>query len=232
MSRSFRALAALTILTVALAGCTKKTPATIDPAQLPAGAQLMIDGDKAMSDVKSAHFVIAADGKINGLALSKAEGDLTREGNAKGTATVDQSGLKIEAAFVIIDQSLYLKLATGGYQKLPLAIAATVYDPSAILDPQRGAAKLLRTAKSPKTLAKEQVNGKDAYKVSFEPDTVALSALIPTTATGVTGLVWLDVETKKISKAEFTIPASGSNPQGIVTVTFTNYDAAVSISAP
>jgi lipoprotein LprG len=231
MSRTFRALAALTIFGIALTGCTKKSTEN-DAGQLPAGSQLMSEGDKAMSDVKSAHFVIGVDGAINGLPLSKAEGDLTREGNAKGTATIDQGGLKMEAAFVIVGQKLYLKLATGGYQELPLAVAASVYDPSAILDPERGAAKLLRTAKNPKTEAKEQVDGKDTYKVSFEPDTSALAALIPTTASGVTGVVWLDATTKRIAKAEFTIPQSGAASKGVVTVTFSNYDAPVTISAP
>jgi lipoprotein LprG len=230
MSRTFRALAALTIFGIALTGCTKKSTSENDA--LPAGAQLMTEGDKAMSDVKSAHFVIDIKTPITGLPLSKAEGDLTREGNAKGAATIDMGGLKSEAAFVIIGQKLYLKLATGGYQELPLAVASTVYDPSAILDPQRGAAKLLRTAKNPKTEAKEQVDGKDTYKVSFEPDASALAALIPTTASGVTAAVWLDATTKRIAKAEFTIPQSGEAPKGVATVTFSNYDAPVTISAP
>src|SRR5581483_1287181 len=144
------AVVALSILaltvTGSLTGCSKKK----SPTSLPAGTQLMADGATAMSNVQSAHFVLTVDGQINGLALSRAEGDLTKEGKAKGTATIDSSGIKVEAAFVIVDQSLYLKLATGGYQKLPLAVAATVYDPSAILDPNRGVAQLLRTAKNPK----------------------------------------------------------------------------------
>ncbi|HCT76104.1 MAG TPA: hypothetical protein DGG94_11665 [Micromonosporaceae bacterium] len=230
MSRTFRALAALSIFAIALTGCTKKSTTT-DPQQ-PTAAQLMADGDKAMSSVKTAHFVIGVEGQISGLSLSKAEGDLTKEGSAKGTATIDQFGFKVEAAFVIIGQDLYLKLGTGGYQKTALSNAASIYDPSAILDPNRGAAKLLRTAKNPKVEGKEQVNGKDAYKISFEPDSAAMSALIPTTATGVTALVWLDAETKRIAKAEFTIPSSGSNPKGVVTVTFSNYDVPVTISAP
>jgi lipoprotein LprG len=230
MSRTFRALAALTIFGIALTGCTKKSPS--EEANLPAASQLMSEGDKAMSDVKSAHFLIDIKTPITGLPLSKAEGDLTKEGNAKGTATIDMGGLKTEAAFVIVGQKLYLKLATGGYQELPLAVASTVYDPSAILDPQRGAAKLLRTAKNPKTEAKEQVDGKDTYRVSFEPDAAALAALIPTTASGVTAVVWLDAATKRIAKAEFTIPQSGGAAKGVAAVTFSNYDAPVTISAP
>jgi lipoprotein LprG len=228
MSRTLRAVAALSILAIALTGCSKKS----NNSTLPPGTQLMAEGDKAMSDVKSAHFVLTVDGQINGLALSKAEGDLTKEGKAKGTATIDQSGIKVEAAFIIVDQFAYLKLATGGYQKLPLAVAATVYDPSAILDPERGAAKLLRTAKNPKTEAIEKVDGKDAYKISFEPDAAALAALIPTSATGVTATVWLYTDSKKIAKAQFVIPTSGSAAKGTVTVVFSNYDAPVTISAP
>jgi lipoprotein LprG len=230
MSRTLRALAALSIFAIVLTGCSKKN--NTKPSELPAGAQLMADGAKAMGEVKTVHFTIAVSGKINGVSIQGAEGDLTREGSAKGTAKLEQFGLVVETAFILIDQSLYVKGPTGGYQKLPLAMVATIYDPSAILDPERGAPRLLKTAKNPQTVGKEQVNGADAYKVTFEPDASALAALIPNNATGVTGVAWLDVKTKRIAKAEFKFPASNGNPEGTVTVNFTNYDAPVSISAP
>jgi lipoprotein LprG len=224
MSRTLRAVAALSIFAVAVSGCTSKE----EPAdeQLPAASTLMSEADKAMTEVKSAHFTLMVDGTIEGLTVTEAEGDLTKEGNAKGTATIDQSGFKVETEFVIVGDSAYLKGATGGYTKLPLAFAATVYDPSAILDPERGVAKLLRTARNPQVLAKEKVNGADTYKVSFEPDANVLSAVIPTKATNVQPVVWIDATSKKVAKGEFKV---GS---GTITVTFTNYDAPVSISAP
>lgn len=234
MTRTFRAVcmgAAFLVSALAVTGCSKKADPA-DPGELPPGTQLMAEGDKAMSDVKSAHFTLEVKGEIKALAVSHAEGDLTREGSAQGTAKAKQFGMVVELAFVIVGQDLYLKGPTGGYQKMPLATAASVYDPSAILDPERGAAKLLRTAKNPQTQAIEQVNGEDAYKISFEPDTAALTALVPTTLTGVTGLVWLDTDTKRIAKAEFKVPASGSDPEATIVVTFTNYDAPVTISAP
>jgi lipoprotein LprG len=232
MSRTLRALAALSLFAVALSGCTSKKDDTAKTTDLPAGATLMSEGDKAMSDVKSAHFTLAVDGEIENLTVSKAEGDLTKEGNAKGTATIAQSGVKVEAAFVILGQTAYIKGATGGYTALPLAFASSVYDPSAILDPSRGAAKLLRTAKNPKVLAKESIGGKDAYKIEFEPDATALQAVIPSKATGITALVWLDADSKKIVKGEFKVPASGSSKGGTINVTFSNYDVPVTISAP
>jgi len=231
MSRTLRALAALTVFAIVLTGCSKKNKEP-KPSELPTGTQLMADGAKAMSEVKTVHFTIGVNGKISGLTIKGAEGDLTKEGNAKGKATLEQLGFVIETEFILIGKDLYIKGATGGFTKAPASMAASVYDPSAILDPNRGAPKLLTTAKNPKTEGKEQLDGKEVYRVSFEPDTAALQSLIGTSATGVTGMVWLDAQTKRIAKAEFKMPASGGNPEGTVTVTFTKYDEPVTISAP
>jgi len=231
MSRTLRALAALSVFAIVLTGCSKKNK-DANPSELPAGTQLMAEGAKAMSEVKTVHFAINVSGKINGLSIQQAEGDLTKEGNARGTAKIDQLGFVVETNFVIVGKDLYVKGPTGGYQKLPSSMAATVYDPSAILDPNRGAPKLLTTAKNPKTLGKEQLDGKEVYKVSLEPDAAALQALITTSVSNVTGVVWLDAQTKRIAKAEFKVPPTGGNPEATVTVTFTKYDEPVSISAP
>jgi lipoprotein LprG len=233
MSRTSRTLAVTVALALAVTGCSSKKddPPAAD-ANLPAAAQLLADGDKAMTDVKTTHFTVDVQGELTSVPVSHAEGDLTKEGSAKGTAKISQLGTVIEASFVILGDSIYLKAATGGYQKLPLAMAASVYDPSAILDPQRGAAKLLRDARNPQTQAMEKVDGRDAYKISFEPDAAALAALIPGKPTNVTAVVWLDAQTKRIAKAEFALPAAGSDPAGTVTVAFSAYDAPVTISAP
>jgi lipoprotein LprG len=229
--RTLRALAALSVFAIVLTGCSKKNKEA-KPSELPTGTQLMTDGAKAMSEVKTVHFAIAVNGKINGVSIKAAEGDLTKEGNAKGKATVEQLGFTLELEFILVGKDLFIKGLTGGYTKADASMAASVYDPSAILDPNRGAPKLLSTAKNPKTEGKEQVDGKDTYKVSFEPDTAALQSLIGSSLPGVNGLVWLDAQTKRIAKAEFKVPASGGNPEGTVTVTFTKYDEPVTISAP
>lgn len=231
MSRTLRALAALSVFAIVLTGCSKKNKEA-KPSELPAGTQLMADGAKAMSEVKTVHFTIAVNGKVSGVSIKAAEGDLTKDGKAKGKATLEQLGFVIETEFILIGKDLYIKGPTGGFTRADASLAANVYDPSAILDPNRGAPKLLSTAKNPKTEAKEQVDGKDTYKVSFEPDTSALQSLIGSAIPGVNGLVWLDAQTKRIAKAEFKVPASGGNPEGTVTVTFSKYDEPVNISAP
>jgi lipoprotein LprG len=214
-----------------LAGCTKSSGGQ-STAQLPEATQLLVASATAMRDVKTAHFTLDVQGKIADITVHHAEGSLTREGNAKGTATVEQFGATVEAEFVIVDKKVYVKGPTGGFQQVPASLAASVYDPSAILDPSRGVAKLLAGIKDPRTEAKESVGGQDAYRVAFTPAPGALDALVPGIGDHATGKLWLAVESKRVLKGEFTVPASGSDKGGTITITFSSYDAPVTISAP
>src|SRR4051794_11985915 len=186
MSR-LRPVLALFAVLVALVACTpdkaKSGSGTASAADLPPGDQLVKDSATAMREIKTTQFLITADGEIAGLSLRRAEGTLTREGSAKGTAQVDQAGAAVELAFVIVGDKIYLKGPTGGYQTLPLTLAATVYDPSAILDPDRGIAKVLGSATGATTEASEPVAGKDAWRVAVTTTGTDLAGLIP----GVTG---------------------------------------------
>ena len=85
----------------------------------------------------------------------------------------------LEYQLVVTGGVLYLKGPTGGFSQLPLASAAAIYDPTAILDPERGMAALLSGADQGVTQAREVVEGVDAYRVSaaFPADRVA--TLVP-----------------------------------------------------
>ncbi|GHJ49660.1 hypothetical protein Cs7R123_70020 [Catellatospora sp. TT07R-123] len=231
MSRTKLALAALALTALALTGCSPKkadTPA----AALPDAKQLLAEGTAAMAQVTTAHFVIDVDGKISGLSLKHADGDLTAKGEAAGTVKIEQFGTLVEAKFVIVGTSAYMQGPTGKYLEFPLATAASIYDPSAILDPQRGVAKVLSTVKSATTEARETVDGHDSFKVKVEPDQAALAGLIPNAPAGVTGFLWLDAATKQLVKGEFNLPASGSDPAGKVTVEFSKYNDPVTVTKP
>ena len=110
---------------------------------------------------------------------------------------------------MILGQDFYLNAGTGGYQKLPLSTASSIFDPSAILDPNRGIVKLMTAATATKTEANEQVNGKDAYRVAVTPDPASVSGLIPGAGAGTTGKIWIDATTHEVVKGVFTVPGSG-----------------------
>jgi lipoprotein LprG len=225
------ALAALALLTVGLAGCSddkKQSPAQ----QLPSGASLVSDSATATGALKSAHVKIDTEGEVGSLPMRKAEGDLLRSGDAKGTIQLSTFGMLIESDFVVLGKTIYLKGATGGWQTLDASVASSIYDPSAILDPNRGIAKLLSTAKDPTTEAKESVNGKDAYRVAVKLDGASVSSLVPGVGGDVTGKVWIDAQNKQLLKAVLTVPGASADKKGTVTINVTNIDVPVTVSAP
>ncbi|MER7279934.1 LppX_LprAFG lipoprotein [Dactylosporangium sp. NPDC000244] len=228
-------IAALTATLVALSGCSsddKKSSAPSADPNLPAADGLLKDSSTAMGAIKSAKFLIAADGTIAGIALKRAEGVLTKEGNAQGTAQIEQMGAATDLNFTIVGQTMYLKGPTGDYQQIPLALAASVYDPSAILDPERGIAKVLSTATEGKTEASENVDGQATYRVSAKFPAENLSKIVPGVTGAAPGRVWIAKDNKRLLKAAFDLPAVGDSKGGTVTVTFTEFDAAVTITPP
>ena len=233
MSR-LRPVAALFALLVVLAACTDKPGTSGSQAadNLPAGDALLKESAAAMREIKTAQFLITADAAVAGLSLRRAEGTLTKEGNAKGTAQIEQSGANVELSFVIVGDKIYLKGPTGGYQTLPLTLAASVYDPSAILDPDRGIAKVLSSATDAKTEASESVDGKTAWRIAATSAAADLAAIIPGVTGSVPGKVWIDSSDKRLLKAAFALPAAGDAQGGTVTVTFKEFDAPATISAP
>lgn len=224
--RALLTLAGLALFAGLLGGCTKDDEA---PQNLPDGATLLNEAADAMREVNSAHVRIDVEGNISSLPLKRAEGDLLRSGDSKGTLQLSQGGALIEYEFVVVGDSIYLKGATGGWQQLPAAMASTIYDPSAILDPERGIVKILSTASEPVTEARESVNGTDAYRVAVKLDNLAAGALVPGMPPGVTGKLWLDVETKHLVKAVLTVP--GDSP-GTVNLDVSAINEPVTVSAP
>jgi lipoprotein LprG len=230
MSRS-RPLSVLLILLLAgLAACSGKRDQA--NANLPAGDSLLKESAAAMREVKTVTFAIEADGTIGGLALRRANGQLTKEGSAKGNAQIGSGAASLQLDFVVVGDTFYLKGLTGGWQKVPLATASSVYDPSAILDPDRGIAKVLSTASDGRTEAKEKVGTVETYRVAAKLDPAALSAVVPGVGDGVTGKLWIAADNKRLTKATFVVPATDGNDPVNVTVTFSDFDASVNISAP
>jgi lipoprotein LprG len=183
-----------------------------------------------MGSVKTARFVITTEGTVDRLGLKGADAVVTRDGDAKGTATLDQSGAASELTFVVVGDTLHIKGPTGGWQQVPLSMAASVYDPSAILDPDRGVAKVLATASGASTQGTETVDGAPAIKVKATLDSKALAAIVPGIDQNVAGTLWIGADRPLLRRASFTVPGDGGG--GTVTVTLSEFDAPVTISAP
>ena len=193
---------------------------------LPAGAVVLADSAKAMRTVNTTRFTLSVQGDTPGIQLRSANGQLTRDGSAKGTANVDQGRQLLELQFVIIGQDLYLRPPTGGIQKLPLSFAGAVYDPSAILNPDKGISAALASGKDATTEAREQVDGVDTYRLQVTFPAQPLGSLVPGLAADKTSDIWVAVQGSRLIKAEF--PTTTGN----VTAQFSDYDAPAQITPP
>jgi lipoprotein LprG len=220
---------ALLLVTLGLAGCVRKAQTGAD---LPAGDTLVKDAAAAMRRVQTAHILITADGNVANLPVKSAEGDLKRNGDAKGTIQIEQLGALIELEFVVLGQTMHIRGATGGWQTLSTSLAATIYDPSAILDPDRGIAKVLDTATNLTTQAQEAVDGTDTYRVAATFDQTAVAQLVPGITQQLSGQLWIDTATKQLRRVTLTVPGTGGAAAGTVTINVSKFDVPVDISAP
>jgi lipoprotein LprG len=220
------AAAALTSCTDSSDGSTPRTPAD----DLPSGDTLVKAAATQMRGVKTAEFDITTQGTVDRLGIRGASGVITSEGDADGTARIDQAGNAVELSFVVKGDTLYVKGATGGWQQVPLAVASSVYDPSHILDPDRGVGNVLGTATAASTEARETVDGTPAYRVKATLDGKDLAAVVPGLIEDVTATLWIGVDREVLHRASFVVPGEGGG--GTVTVTFRKFDAPVTINAP
>lgn len=220
MSRRVRPSLLVLLITLLLAGCTGGGD------DLPTGGELLTRSADAMAAVTTARFALGVEGTLAGFPVQGAQAQLTREGDAKGTVTLEQRGQVSELQFVLTGGSLYLQGPTGGFQKLPAALASSVYDPSAILDPQRGIPALLRRGTGATTEAREQVGEVDAYRVRATFPAAALGGLVPGVAADTAGLVWIGVENSRLVQARFQLP------EATATVRLSDFDAPADIAPP
>lgn len=195
-------------------------------ANLPPGTTVLTDSATAMRSVNTVHFAFDVQGNAPGVQLRSAEGQLTRDGSAKGSAKVDEGRQLLELQFTIIGQDLYLRPPTGPVQKLPLSFAGTVYDPSIILNPDRGIAAALASGKDTSTQAREQVDGVDTYRLETTFPAQPLGTLVPGLATDKPSDLWVAVQGSRLIKAQFPTTSGG------ITAHFSDYDAPAQITPP
>ncbi|HVV18512.1 MAG TPA: LppX_LprAFG lipoprotein [Pseudonocardiaceae bacterium] len=218
------------LLAVLVAGCTSGDSGTAD---LPAASGLLTDSGTAMKGVTSVHFTIAVDGTLAGVPIQNADGDLNAQGQAKGNAKITELGETVQVDFVLVNKTFYLKGPTGGYTKVPAALAGNLFDPTAILDPNRGVAKVLTSVRGASTQAKENVDGVDCYKIGGKVDKGVVAALVPGIGSDVDATVWVAADGKHLPvKAEFAVPGKGGAQGATVDVDISHVNEPVTVTAP
>lgn len=177
---------------------------------------------EAMKIVKTVAFTITTEGKP-AVPVKRAEGTLTKEGDAQGSLQIEILGSLQELNFVLAGDTVHFKGPTGGYQTMTREQLAVIYDPTAVL---AGVPELLSTATDARAEAAEKVGDADAYRVPLTLSQPVLAKLVPGVSQGVQGTVWIEMATNRLLKIE--LPLSG----GKVVVALDDYDAPVTITPP
>lgn len=226
-----RLLFGLGLLAALVAGCTSGGGS--GSTNLPAASTLLAHSGASMRSVTSVHFVITVNGTLAGVPIQNAEGDLNAQGQAKGSAKISELGQLVQADFVLVNSTFYIKGPTGGYTKVPAALAGNLFDPTAILDPNRGIAKVLTSVQGGTTQARETVDGVDSYRIGGKVSKDVVSSLLPGLDSDVTATLWVAADSKNLPvKAEFAVPGNGGAQGAKVDVDISNYNEPVTVTPP
>jgi lipoprotein LprG len=223
-------LASMAALVIAATGCTSGDSGT---GSLPAAGTLLTSSGTAMKAVTSVHFAIAVNGTLSGVPIQNADGDLNAQGQAKGNAKISELGQLLQVDFVLLDKNFYLKGPTGSYQKVPASLAGNLFDPTAILDPDRGVAKVLTSVQGASTKAKESMDGVDCYRITGTVAKDIVAALVPGIGSNVDATLWVATDDKHLPvKAEFAVPGAGGSQGAKVDVDISKVNVPVTVTAP
>ncbi|GIF70269.1 hypothetical protein Ais01nite_83040 [Asanoa ishikariensis] len=225
--RTFIIAVLLTAL-ASLAACGGDGDAASGDPSLPLASTLLANAATQMRTVTSAAFDITTEGDTGALPIRSAKGAIDDTGTAQGTATIEQVGMPIELNFIAKDDFLYVKGLTAGWQKLPLAQAAMVYDPTAILNPEKGIGAVLATAEG-NTKGRETIDGAPHYKVEATFKGSAMAGLVPGVSGDVTGTVWIGVDKPLVNQLQFAVPGEG---KGTVLIKFADFGKPVNVDVP
>ena len=213
---------------VLVAGCSSS-----GSGSLPAAGTLLGNSAKSMRSVTSVHFAITVDGTLPGVPVQNADGDLNARGQAKGSAKISELGQTLQVDFVLIDRTFYLKGPTGDYQRIPAALAGNLFDPTAILDPNRGVAKVLTSVRGAATQGREKVGGVDCYKITGKVSKNVVSALLPGIGKDVDATIWVSADRQNLPvRAEFSVPGNGGSQGARVDVSISHVNEPVSVTVP
>ena len=226
--RLFTVLAALSIATALIAGCSSGSKQSGAP--LPDATTLVKQSADVTKNLKSAHLVLSVIGKVPGLPIKTLTGDLTNSPAtaASGNVQLTLGGSEVDANFVVVDGELYATLTPNKWSDF--GKAADIYDVSAILNPDTGVANLLANFTDAKAEGRDTINGENTIRISGNVPADAVnkiaSQLNATKATPTT--VWIE-ETGNHQLAQVKMDKSSGNS---VQMTLSNWNQPVQVTKP
>ncbi|KXO89179.1 LppX_LprAFG lipoprotein [Tsukamurella pseudospumae] len=234
------AASAALALTVALTGCADKgsssngsestSTASADASGIDAPAALK-ETSEAAKNLTSTHFTVAVTGKVQGLPISKVDGDLQIKPaiQAQGTALVQPGNA--EGKFTFIDGTMYAALFGDKY--VDYGDGKSIYDVSALFDQSKGIPNILTKITGAKAVGTETIDGQETTKITgtvpaTEIATISGSRVDPAKSVPVPTTVWVQKSgDKQLVRIEIKPSTDGS-----ITLTFSKFGEKVTVTKP
>lgn len=174
------------VLALALAGVV--TGCADGSGGLPDAGLMMRDAAISAGAMSSAHLVLQSEGSVPGFPLRTLDAEVSARdgGSAAGTATLPTGSV---TRFVADHGKVFSKSDNGTLTPLPSGFPS----PSGLVGRDGGLAQLLRSLRDPKTTAREQFTGIDAFKIEAMVPAASLAAILPGTTKDATLTVWVRV---------------------------------------
>ncbi len=235
------AASAAIALTVALTGCADKgssSNGSQTTAAASAGASdvdapaLLKSAAEAAKNVTSLHFVVGVQGKVPNMPITKIDGDLQVKPTtqATGTATIDLGGTS-ESRFVYTDGTMYAALLGANYTDY--GDGASIYDVSALFDPEKGIPNVLATMTGVKAAGSETIEGQETTKVTGTVPATEIAAISgsrvdPEKSVPVPVTAWIQSSgDKQLVRIEVK-----PSTEGTITLTFSDWGKKVTVTKP
>lgn len=200
-------------------------------AKNPPGDQTLRQAAGVLRGVTSLSFTLRTSGDPN-VNVKSVDAKLLKNGNSQGSVQVTELGMPIQLDFVVLGTIVHFKGLTGGWQQEPLSKVAGIYDPSAVLDPDRGLVQLLLTARGAEARGKDKVTGQECYRVHATLARAALTRLVPGMTADAPADIWISTSDQHVLKSEVEVPSKSGGKSGKVIISFADFGKPFDITAP
>lgn len=239
LPRRFQRLIVLIVLSNLLGGCASAGETESTEAPDASVDDILAAASGRMAETQSLRFSLDIEGETfvdnaGTIQLVAARGDLARPDKVAvdfqvqlfGTGTVTIRMITIGTSSWTTD------LLTGNWNTAPPEFG---YNPSILYDNQQGLGPVMGRLRNPVLLGREDLDGRDMFRISGSASEATMGPLTSNTMTGEpVGLeLWIDAATSNLHRVIVTEPdRSGKDEPATWTMNLSNHDEQVSIEPP
>jgi hypothetical protein len=204
-------------------------PAELTPEEVVAKAS------DAMKTVTSVHFKVESTKGMmaigTGLVAKSIEGDVVKPDRLQGKAVSTFGRVTVEINFVFVGGNGFItNPITKRWEALPGAAQATN-----LLDPDRGASRLIREVTNLKKQSNETIDGVDCYHLTGDVSATSVAGLVGTKASvpKLSGDLWVGASDFLLRQIHLVGPVSTDEPPEIErVVSLSSFNESVVINPP